>query len=410
MRWRRLATARAAPAVGRLLLDRTLDPLLLIEVVTAAGRVNATVAADRLLDLVSHPAPPVRAAALRSVRALDTQQFVQVLSTMDPDPHWSARAALASTLATLDAPVALPRLTAMLKDQDLRVIPSVLTALRTLKAPGVDQVLLQWLKHQDVVIRAAAATELGELKPAGGEAALVGAWRASAGDGEYMARGAIIDALAKYGRPAAEATLREGLTDKDFAVRVRSASLLGPMVPTEDTAAAIRPAPLRHPVDYYASPRLVAPDVSPHVYIDTDRGTIEIELAVLDAPLTCATFADAGAEGLLQRPPDSPRRAELRRAGRRPAWRRGGRTRLHDPRRVQRAAVPARDGRHGARLAPTRAAASSSSTHSPQPHLDARYTVFGQRRRRDGGVDAHAAVGRNQAVRVWDGKTMVGQE
>ena len=48
-------------------------------------------------------------------------------------------------------------------------------------------------------------------------------------------------------------------------------------------------------------------------------------------------------------------------------------------------------------------------THSPQPHLDARYTVFGQIVR---GLDVLDRIQPGDAimrVRVWDGKTMAGQ-
>ena len=56
----------------------------------------------------------------------------------------------------------------------------------------------------------------------------------------------------------------------------------------------IRPAPTSRPDDFYRAPRLIAPPVSTQFYIDTDRGTIQLELAVLDAPLTVDNFVDAG--------------------------------------------------------------------------------------------------------------------
>ena len=46
------------------------------------------------------PNPAIRAAALRSAAALEPEQFVAVLSGLDPDPVWSVRAAIATVLGT----------------------------------------------------------------------------------------------------------------------------------------------------------------------------------------------------------------------------------------------------------------------------------------------------------------------
>src|SRR5262249_2418110 len=67
---------------------------------------------DTLLDLLTDKSPAIRAAALRAVAAVDPEGFVTVLSGLDPDAHWSVRAALAGILGTLPADTALPRLTA----------------------------------------------------------------------------------------------------------------------------------------------------------------------------------------------------------------------------------------------------------------------------------------------------------
>ena len=116
---------------------------------------------------------------------------------------------------------------------------------------------------------------------------------------------------------------------------------------------------------------LVNPPVSTQVYIDTDRGTIQIELAVLDAPLTVDNFVTLARQGLLRRPQHPPRRTRFRHSGRRSARRRRGRARLHDSRRAQRAAVPARHGRHGAR---------SLARHGRQPVLHHAFAAAASRR------------------------------
>ena len=341
---------RAGPVLIELLQTKGLDPLLRLEVIGALASTRAAGAFDLLLPLAEDPVPAVRAAVFTGLRAIDPQSYMVMLSGLDADPDWRVRSAIASSLSALERDAAEPRLTAMLKDADLRVIPAVLSALVKIKAERLEPLLLEWLTHEDVVIRSAAASGIGELKPAGGDRALVDAFHAASRDDAYGARTAALDALVKYGPEVARPVLREALADKDWAVRVHAAALLAPIEPSADLAAAIRPAPTGRAPSFYDERELITPTVSPRVYIDTSRGRIEIEMAVLDAPLTCLNFMTLARQGVLQRRPLAPRRAELRRAGRRPEGRRRGRARLHDPRRDQRAAVPARDGGDGARV------------------------------------------------------------
>jgi cyclophilin family peptidyl-prolyl cis-trans isomerase len=289
----------------------------------------------------------------------------------------------------------------------MRVIPSVLNGLRALRAPGLDTTLLEWLKHDDPIVRAAAAEGIGELKPAAGEAALVDAWRFAARDQTYVVRVAVLAALAKYGRTAAEPVLREALADKDFAVRTRAAAQLAALLPGTDVAAAIRPAPTRHPREFYASPQLVAPTVSPHLFLDTERGTIEIELAVLDAPLTCESFRALAGKGffnglLIHRvvPNFVVQDGDPRGDGE------GGpgyttRDEFSERPYVRGTVGVALDG-------PETGGSQFFITHSPQPHLDARYTVIGRVVAGMDVVDRLQPWDAIKEARVWDGKTMTG--
>jgi cyclophilin family peptidyl-prolyl cis-trans isomerase/HEAT repeat protein len=403
-----IADRGAGPALIELLQARDLDPLLRLDVIAALASTRDPAALDPLLGLVSHPVPAVRAAALRGLRDLDPENYLLVLSGLDADPDWRVRVAIASSLATLDRDSATPRLSAMLKDQDLRVIPSVLAALVKVRAPGIEQVLLEWLKHQDVVLRSAAASGLGELKPPGGDRALVDAFHAAARDEAYGARTAALDALQKYGAEVARPLFREALADKDWAVRVHAAALLRPIDPSTDVDAAIRPAPGSREASFYETPELVSPTVSPHVYIDTARGTIEIELAVIDAPLTCLNFMTLARSGFF---------TGLR-------WHRvvsNFVAQAGDPRgdgeggpgytiRDEISQRPYLRGTMGMALEWADTGGSQFFlTHSPQPHLDGRYAVFGQVVRGLGVLDSIQPDDVIVRVRVWDGKTMTGK-
>lgn len=402
---RALAGLRAAEArqpLYEIAQQAQSDPALRLEAVTALGALGASEASTLLQDLLSDPWPSIRAAALRSLAQVDRDGFLLVLSGMDPDPHWHVRAALATRLGTLEPDAGLPRLTQMRADQDLRTRPAVLEALVKLQAPNALAIVSENLKEADAVVRMAAARLVGELKPPDGIALLTQAYRAGGGDSTYVARAAALDALVKYGEPARE-PLRAALTDREWAVRVRAADHLKALEPATDVAAAIRPAPTRPPEGGYEAPRLVRPAVSPHVYVETERGTIQIELTVLDAPLTSENFVTLARKGFFTGfaihrvvPNFVVQDGDPRGDGE------GGpgysiRDELNT--------LPYLRGTVGMALDWRDTGGSQFFiTHSPQPHLDARYTVFGRVVAGMDVVDRLQQWDVIKSVRVWDGK------
>jgi len=198
-----IGAPRAVDPLVALVQVRDLPPNLKLETVTALGALRAQAAINPLLDLIGDPWPTMRAAALRACREIDLQQFLVVLSGLEPDVHWSVRAAIAGIMGTVPVEMATPRLMEMLNDPDQRVIAPVLNALVKLRVPQADSVLLARLSANDPVVRAAAASGIGELKPAAGAAALVEAYTRALPDGTYVARAAALAALAQYGAAAA---------------------------------------------------------------------------------------------------------------------------------------------------------------------------------------------------------------
>jgi cyclophilin family peptidyl-prolyl cis-trans isomerase len=353
------------------------DPFVRLEAVAAIGGTADTRTLEMLVDLLTDPNPLVRGAALNSIVQLDRDGFMLILSALDPDPHWSARAALASALAMLPAENALPRLRGMLKDMDQRVIPAVLSSIVKLRAPEAADVLLERLRNDDPGVRAAAAAGLAELKAPSAVEPLAEAYRRGLRDPDYSARGAALNALAQYGAQSAGPVLNEALADKDWAIRVRAAALLKQFDPTSDADLRIRPAPSSVTSDVSQADRLANPEVSPQIYIDTDRGTIQIELAVLDAPLTAENFLTLARKGFYD----------------------GLTVHRVVPNFVIQGGDPRGDGEGGPGytirdelnqrpyLRGTVGMALDWNdtngsqffiTHSPQPHLDARYTAFGR--------------------------------
>jgi cyclophilin family peptidyl-prolyl cis-trans isomerase/HEAT repeat protein len=397
----RIGDAEGEPVLTKLLYTRGLNPMARAETLLALGESAANVSVDAFVDFMGDPMPTVRLAALQGFAKRDDDTFLTVLSGLDPDPHWSVRAGLATILGTKDPERSLPRLIPMLGDTDMRVVPSVLTALTKLKAPDIAKILSDHLGKDDVSVRATAATNIGEIKPEGGVEALVAAYKRGEADLVIDTRAAALEALSKYGAAEAVPTLRVALGDKDWAVRVKAAELLKTLDPTIETAQAIRPAPSARAVNY-ETPSLINPAVSPHVFIETEKGTIEIELDVLDAPLTTDNFVTLARKGYFDGltfhrvVPDFVIQ--------------GG-----DPRgdgegapgftiRDELNQEPYVRGTVGMALAWRDTGGSQFFiTHGPQPHLDARYTVFG---RVIAGIEVVDAINQWDVVkriRVWDG-------
>jgi cyclophilin family peptidyl-prolyl cis-trans isomerase/HEAT repeat protein len=397
----------AAPRLLALVTAPKLDPNVRLEAVVAIGALAATgsripQAADALMDLAADPWPAMRSQALRALAAVDADQFVFALSGLDPDPVWSVRAALAAALASVPAEIAAPRLRLMLDDTDRRVIPAVLDALTELKVPDADAVLRKHLADPDVVIRMTAVRRLGELKPADGGPLFAQAYRDWSADATYLARAAALTALAEYG-PQAVDTLKAALADREWAVRLKAADLLNAAVPASaaETARAIRPAPVQ-PIVPYESPEVTSPQFSPHVYLETSKGMIEIELAVREAPLTAQTIATLARKGFFTNIPFHRVVPNFVVQGGDP--RGDGEGGPNFTIRDELSEVPYLRGTVGIALDWRDTGGSQFFiTHSPQPHLDARYTVVGRVVKGMEVVDQLQQWDVMERVRVWDG-------
>lgn len=397
-----IGDARAVPSLVKLASDST-DPNIRLQAVTALGTLKAAQGLPVVQDFLTDPWPAMRAAAMHAAAAIDLDNFLLVLSGMEPDPNWIVRAALADVLGTM-GPQAIERTRSMLHDEDRRVLPSVLNALVRLKAPDAAAIAVTQLKEPDYVVRATAARIIGELKPAGGVEALREAWTLAAGDAAVDARAAILSALVEYGADAALPLLKEAVHDKDWAVRVHVVPLLAKLDPGGDYATAIRPAPGQPPAPY-DNPDLIGPTYSPHVFIETAKGTIEFELSVLDAPQTSWNFMTLARKGFFNGlqihrvvPNFVVQDGDPRGDGE------GGpgytiRDELNER--------PFLRGTVGMALSWKDTAGSQFFiAHSPQPHLDARYTAFGKVVNGMDVVDRLQQGDTIQRVRVWDGKTM----
>jgi HEAT repeat protein/cyclophilin family peptidyl-prolyl cis-trans isomerase len=390
------------PLLVKLVADRS-DPRLRLEAAASIGALATAETAELLIEMLADPTPGIRAIALRALARVDQDVFIATLAGMETDPEWSVRVAEAAALGTLPAERGLPRLMALLEDRDQRVVPAAIEALAASKPPGLQKILLEKLGADDFAVRAAAATALGELKATAAVQPLIDAYKIATVDVTYGARDAILTAINAIEPPTGRQMLQQALTDKDWALRLRAAALLRQHnVP--DVDAAMRPAPSSVAVDDPRFPALAAPQYSPHAFIDTDKGTIEIELSILDAPLTVDNFVTLARKGYFNGlaihrvvPDFVVQDGDPRGDGE------GGPGYTIRDEINQR---PYLRGTVGMALAGRDTGGSQFFiTHSPQPHLDGRYTVFGHVVNGMEVVDRIAVGDIVRGVRIWDGVT-----
>lgn len=278
-------------------------------------------------------------------------------------------------------------------------IPDVLRAYAAFKPKDLDDVLRKHLKESDVIIRATAAELLGELPPdETNTGALIAALPVALADKELNdAALAILDSLAKQKSAKANEAIKTALDSEDYLVRRKAVALLKAngagdfssrlsahlaTVRTKNTTA-----------DYERAIARIGKQV--HAVVKTTKGSFTLNLLPDDATLNVDNFVQLAKRGYF-----------------------GGIT-VHrvvpnfviqdgDPRgdgnggpgyqiRCEINEAPYERGAVGMALSGKDTGGSQwFVTHSPQPHLDGGYTVFGNV---VAGMDTVDAIARGDVIR-----------
>ena len=380
-----------------------------LEIATTLGRLLALKDHERALswlaalrDDLDLTAPEIEVAAARMNPAEYVRQFepskTPVLGEVDKT-NWRSVSAIAAglrELATLPDSVknkaavtasAESLLRTMLDYRnnakvraDLHVeyaIPDVLRAFAAFKPKDLSEVLLKHLNDPDVIVRGTAADLLGDLPPSEQHAAaLIAALSRTVSDPLNDAALSTLDALGKQKSTGANEAIKSALDSRDHLVRRRAVAILKAngvgdfssrigTVQTKNTAA-----------DYQRA--LGRFGTRPRAVVTTTKGSFTIELLPEAAPLTVDNFVQLARRSFFNGitihrvvpnfviqdgdprgdgnggPPNHQIRCEINEVP------------------YDRAAV-------GMALSGKDTGGSQwFVTHSPQPHLDGGYTVFGR--------------------------------
>ncbi|MDQ3743332.1 MAG: peptidylprolyl isomerase, partial [Acidobacteriota bacterium] len=275
-------------------------------------------------------------------------------------------------------------------------VPDILRALQGFKPLDLAALARAQLKADDVIVRATAADILSELPPdAESSRALADALPRALDDDMNDAALSILGALSKQKDAGATAAIQKALDVTDYLVRRRAADILRERAGAGE--AAVRRVETvntrNHREDYVRAVARIGKVV--RAVVTTDKGTFTIELLPEDAPLTVDNFVQLARRHYFDG-------ISFHRVV--PNFViQGG-----DPRgdgnggpgyqiRCEINLVPYDRGAVGMALSGKDTGGSQwFVTHSPQPHLDGGYTVFG---RVTQGMDVVDRIARGDRIR-----------
>jgi cyclophilin family peptidyl-prolyl cis-trans isomerase/HEAT repeat protein len=312
--------------------------------------------------------------------------FFDTPSAKLPGDDWRAVTSYAQGLGQL----ATDRAKAVLRDllagktygkPEARAVPAILTALAAAKVEGLGDVLLEQLKASDVFVRATAATLLGDLGDSSDAVttALYGAYRSARTDKINEARIAIVEAADKLKRPMNVQVLSDPTRDEDYVVRLKAAQLLRASA-TEVTTRRLQIGKVDtdHDRAYWRRIAEVSESSKKQIaVIHTKKGDIRIELLAEDAPMTVDNFIRLARSGFYNGLAFVRVVPNFVIQGGDPRGDQNGgpgyqiRDEINLPRYETGTVGMALSGKDTG-------GSQFFITHSPQPHLDGGYTVFGQ--------------------------------
>jgi cyclophilin family peptidyl-prolyl cis-trans isomerase/HEAT repeat protein len=380
-----LRDSTLAGVVAPLAADRDIG--VAVQAETTLGVLRGSVAIQALRPRLASSVFALKRQAVIALAQADSAAGVAAAAMIAGDADWRWRSVAAEAFGAAHA---RDRLETQLADPDGRVVAQALQALQRIVAAPDSSLRARargLLAHADPAVRSVAADILGRHPDVEDVDALVAAYRRAEGDPFNDARLSAVSALGAIAGSSPTGRLRVATKfvsvlprPDDYLVRRLAADTLpdtreawGPAMPiaTGRTLADYRDVARR-----WLAPALGGRE-NPRVTLETDRGTLTIELLAAEAPLTVAAFIDLverryfdGTRWHRVVPNFVVQDGDPRGDG----WGGPGFS-LRDeinPVRYQTGSV-------GMALSgPDTGGSQYFITHSPQPHLDGIYTIFGQ--------------------------------
>lgn len=329
-------------------------------------------AAEPLRESLEDPSPDVRGQAALALARVSADEAMIALPDALEDPNHYARVKVYEAIGGVWRRQAVELLRPALRDPDPRIRAAVTSALASQKQKGVVEGLIARLKDTDWVVAALAAEALGKHASKQAILPLLEAYGAFSGEEEAEVRLAVVSALGEIGAKTRRFFFDEVLLDPDYRVRQE-----GQTVIREIWGEEVEVSPAVYGTGSRDGTDLAIGLGERRVRIATTRGAVVCVLYGDEAPQTVANFLRLAGEGFydgLTFHRVVPNFVIQGGCPRGDGW--GG------PGYTIRCEV--NEHRYGTGTLGMALAGKDTGgsqffiTHSPQPHLDGRYTVFGQ--------------------------------
>ena len=363
-------TGRARDVLLRHLIQEQ-HPLVAPVVVESLGMGATTIELPFIIgSLDLQRSDQVRAAAVGALAAaarqglLTRSRCAEILADYIQNPSPWFRVACATAIGSLGAE-GLTALEGYLRDPDRRVRYAAVSGLSEINTPAVALLIRSALHDEDVSVRQAAVDLVAKRKIAAWQQLIQETWVRSLDAQSWELRVKILELLADTA--AGKLLARQSLEDPFRTVRTAAARILQMPVPRRKGRS---PAPR-------LTPQQLTGEGPPRVFLELDLGTMVIELDLEAAPRHVSAFIDGIRNGIY----DGrlfhrvvPSFVAQGGGPRGDGWGDEGWHLVDEihPRTYRRGTVgmpKAGDDTGGSQI---------FITHLPTPHLDGRYTVFGQ--------------------------------
>jgi cyclophilin family peptidyl-prolyl cis-trans isomerase/HEAT repeat protein len=355
---------------------------------TSLGRIASETAAEFVRRLAFDRSPSVRAEAVRALALCCKDFTVDLIDLLLKENVWFVRAALFEAIGEAKMRGALPILQeAYIRESDPRVRAAAIVGIGKTRDSGALPILRQAWADSDFVVVVSVCDALGEIGEPGVIPTVLAIYEKWKDYPEPDVKLSVIETLKKFKAAGAMEIYRKELSDQDYRVREAAYGVFKELWGERlaDSLRALSQSAIRPPTEVPATGSAA---------VVTEKGEIVIQLLGDDAPNTVHNFVSLVRKGYYD----------------------GFTFHRVVPNFVIQDGCPRGDGsggpgytirceinrRHYVPGAVGMALAGKDTggsqffiTHSPQPHLDGRYTIFGQVVE---GMDVVESIDRGDAI------------